>query len=243
MLRRLRPRVTFANIVSILALFIALGGTTYAAATIGSNEIKKNAVLSRHIKNGQVKAKDLADNSVDAAKLAHNAISGAKVSDHSLTASDIDQSSLRLSNVIARPLGGKLAAGALTTSSTTPYPLASATFTQRSGEFVEFVTEVTATLARPSGSGMNTICQVAIELTLDGQPFLTPLTSGTLSDTLATKAVALRRTNVLPSAGGATHHTVSATAHLVDHSGSGFTDACSSSSRLDSFALDVIGTR
>ena len=45
------------------------------------------------------------------------------------------------------------------------------------------------------------------------------------------------------SAGHAIQHTVSATAHLVDHTGSGFTDACSSSSRLDSFALDVIGTR
>src|SRR5438067_4022237 len=153
LLRRLRPRVTFANVVSILALFVALGGTTYAAATIGSNEIKTNAVLSRHIKNGQVKTNDLGDNSVNGPKLAHNAVSGAKVSDHSLTGSDIDQSSLRLSNVIARPVGGKLAASALTTSSTTPYPLASATFRQRPGEIVEFVTEVTSTLAHPSGSG------------------------------------------------------------------------------------------
>ena len=90
---------------------------------------------------------------------------------------------------------------------------------------------------------MNTVCQIAVDLKLDGQPFTSPFTPASNSDSLETKTAALRRTNVLPSAGGATHHTVSATAHLVDHSGSGFTDACSSSSRLDSFALDVIGTR
>jgi len=50
--------------VGYLALFIALGGTTYAATTVGSADIKDNAVLSRHIKNGQVKHQDLAVNSV-----------------------------------------------------------------------------------------------------------------------------------------------------------------------------------
>jgi hypothetical protein len=50
-MRRFRPRLTYANVVASLALFVALGGTTYAAATIGAGDIKKDAVRSKHIKS------------------------------------------------------------------------------------------------------------------------------------------------------------------------------------------------
>jgi hypothetical protein len=45
--------------MSTIAVFgLLTGGTAYAAATIGSDNIKRNAVLSRHIKNGQVRTTD-----------------------------------------------------------------------------------------------------------------------------------------------------------------------------------------
>jgi hypothetical protein len=56
-------------VVAYLALFVALGGTTYAAATIGSGNIKNDAVLSRHIKDGAVKNPDLGANSVGTGKV------------------------------------------------------------------------------------------------------------------------------------------------------------------------------
>src|SRR4051812_16182099 len=55
----IRSRLTFANVVSVLALFIALGGSSYAAVTL-----RKNSVTSAQIKNGQVKNADLANNAV-----------------------------------------------------------------------------------------------------------------------------------------------------------------------------------
>jgi hypothetical protein len=63
MLARLRPRLTFANVVSVLALFIALGGSAYAALklpknSVGSKQIKKNAVTSAKVKNGTLTASD-----------------------------------------------------------------------------------------------------------------------------------------------------------------------------------------
>jgi hypothetical protein len=116
MLSKLRARVTYANVVATLALFLVLGGGAYAVVIA-----PKNSVVSKSIKNGQVKTRDLAANSVN----------GAKVAADSLTGADVNESSLRLSNVIARPTGGVLAAGGLTTGSSTPYPLANATFTQR----------------------------------------------------------------------------------------------------------------
>ncbi len=55
-------RLTYANVVSTLALVIAIsGGTVYAASQIGSGQIKRNAVHSKHIRDGQVKRADLAD--------------------------------------------------------------------------------------------------------------------------------------------------------------------------------------
>ncbi len=48
-MRTIRSRVTFANVVSCIALFIALGGAAYAAGKLG-----KNTVGTKQIKNGSV---------------------------------------------------------------------------------------------------------------------------------------------------------------------------------------------
>jgi hypothetical protein len=45
--------------LGLIALFVALSGTAYAAATIGPRDIKDNAVHSRHIKDGTVSPGDL----------------------------------------------------------------------------------------------------------------------------------------------------------------------------------------
>jgi hypothetical protein len=51
------------TVAAYLALFgVVAGGSAYAAATIGSDDIKKDAVLSKHIKADQVKASDIARN-------------------------------------------------------------------------------------------------------------------------------------------------------------------------------------
>lgn len=60
-MQRIRPRLTFANVVSVIALFIALGGTGIAASqlgknTVGTKQLKKNAVTTAKIKKGAVTA-------------------------------------------------------------------------------------------------------------------------------------------------------------------------------------------
>jgi hypothetical protein len=81
MLIRLRPRrPNHATVVAYLALFVALGGTTYAAATIGPSNIKNDAVRSRHIKDGAVKNPDLGLNSVGTAKIRPGAVTPGKLS-------------------------------------------------------------------------------------------------------------------------------------------------------------------
>src|SRR3954464_14453563 len=58
-----RIRRHFTSTIALLALFVALGGTTYAALklpknSVGSKQIKKNAVRSGKVKNGSLLKKD-----------------------------------------------------------------------------------------------------------------------------------------------------------------------------------------
>ena len=57
MLTKLRPQLTYANVVSSAALFLALGGVSYAAValpknSVGAKQIKANAVTGAKVKNG-----------------------------------------------------------------------------------------------------------------------------------------------------------------------------------------------
>ena len=67
MFRSVRGRLTFANVMSATAVFIALGGTGYAAVSlsrnsVGAREIKTGAVRSSEVKNRSLTANDLARN-------------------------------------------------------------------------------------------------------------------------------------------------------------------------------------
>jgi hypothetical protein len=59
MIRRIRPGLTYANVIATLALFLALGGGAYAAFklpkdSVGSKQIKANAVNSSKVKDGSL---------------------------------------------------------------------------------------------------------------------------------------------------------------------------------------------
>ena len=59
MLIKLRSYVTFSNVIALCALFVALGGTSYAVTKIGSKQIRNNSIRSADIKNGTIRSKDL----------------------------------------------------------------------------------------------------------------------------------------------------------------------------------------
>jgi hypothetical protein len=84
MTRLLSKRPTPAMIVALLALFVALGGSSYAAVKIGARDIQRGAVGTRAIANNSVRSADIHDATV----------SGADVKDDSLTNADIDNTHL-----------------------------------------------------------------------------------------------------------------------------------------------------
>jgi hypothetical protein len=63
---RLRERLTYANLVATLALFVALGGTSYAVLHVGSADVVDNSLRSRDIRNDTVRSRDLRDRTLRA---------------------------------------------------------------------------------------------------------------------------------------------------------------------------------
>jgi hypothetical protein len=62
-MERIRRHVTFANVASLMALVFAMGGTGYAISalpknSVGTRQLKKDAVVSSKVKNGSLKALD-----------------------------------------------------------------------------------------------------------------------------------------------------------------------------------------
>lgn len=53
MLKALRDRLTYANVVATLALFIALGGSSYALTVTGA-DVKKRTLGAKHIKRNSL---------------------------------------------------------------------------------------------------------------------------------------------------------------------------------------------
>jgi hypothetical protein len=92
-----------------MAMFIALGGLSYAAVQIGTKQITNNSIRSKDIRNGAVATRDirdstigtiditdagvgtadLADNAVDTAKIADNAVGSGKLADGGVNNADL----------------------------------------------------------------------------------------------------------------------------------------------------------
>jgi hypothetical protein len=58
-MQKLRDRITYANVMATIALFVALGGVSYAAVnlpmnSVGSKQLKKNSVNSAKVRNGSL---------------------------------------------------------------------------------------------------------------------------------------------------------------------------------------------
>ena len=67
MFRRSKFRISPASVLALIALFVALGGVSYAAVTINGKNIENNSIPGKKLENGavtnqKVKANSLAAN-------------------------------------------------------------------------------------------------------------------------------------------------------------------------------------
>lgn len=110
-MKQIRKRVTYANVMSSIAVFLVLGGGAALAAglaknSVGSKQLKKNAVTETKIKNGVVTSGKIADGSIVTAKLADGSVVTGKIVNAAVTSDKLADGSV---------VTIKLADGAVTT--------------------------------------------------------------------------------------------------------------------------------
>jgi hypothetical protein len=84
MLRAVLRRLTYANVIATLALFLALGGgavwaANHKAAKVGTGKLKPNAVTAGKIKANAVTQAKIRENAVTAVKIRKEAVSFEKL--------------------------------------------------------------------------------------------------------------------------------------------------------------------
>jgi hypothetical protein len=114
-MKRASGKLTYANVISTICLFLLLGGgAAYAASHLGKNsvgpkQLKKNSVTNAKIKANAITTPKIKEGAVTGAKVLDGSLTGAKVLDRSLTGADIDQgtlTSVRASNITTISIGG-----------------------------------------------------------------------------------------------------------------------------------------
>jgi hypothetical protein len=105
-LKQIRKRLTYANVMSSLAVFLILGGATAFAAIkkVGANEIKANsiktgkivkeAVTAGKLKKAAVTESKIADGAVTTNKIADNAVTTPKIANDAVTGDKVKESTL-----------------------------------------------------------------------------------------------------------------------------------------------------
>jgi hypothetical protein len=74
LLRKVRAHLTYANVMATLAVFIALGGTGYAALRIGSKQIRDNTVRSKDVRNDNLRGRDVRNSSLSGSDIAESSL-------------------------------------------------------------------------------------------------------------------------------------------------------------------------
>jgi hypothetical protein len=95
-LKQLRKRLTYANVMSSIAVFLVLGGATAFAAghlaknSVGTKQLKANAVTAAKIKKAAVGAAKLQTNAVGGAAIQDNAVTTSKIANGAITGAKVN---------------------------------------------------------------------------------------------------------------------------------------------------------
>jgi hypothetical protein len=105
-LERFRRRLTFANVMSAAAVFIAMGGTSYAAVhlshnSVGAWQIRTGAVGKSEIRGGAVSRSEIRHNGVDRSEINTNAVGPSEVRRDAINTDEIADGGLEAKDLSA----------------------------------------------------------------------------------------------------------------------------------------------
>jgi hypothetical protein len=100
---KLRPKLTYSNVIASIALFVALGGAAVAAGlpkgSVGPKQLKHGAVTTAAIRKQAVTSGKLASKSVIAGKLGPNAVLPGNIGNGAITSAKIGAGAVIASSI------------------------------------------------------------------------------------------------------------------------------------------------
>jgi uncharacterized protein (DUF2147 family) len=119
-MKRIRGKLTYANVVATIALFLAVGGASAMAASqlaknsVGAKQLKSNAVTAAKIKTGAVTSTKVAAGAIGAAQLANGAVGTSALANGAVTGGKLADGAVTTTKLLDGSVtGGKLAAGSV----------------------------------------------------------------------------------------------------------------------------------
>jgi hypothetical protein len=240
-------RLTYANVVSTMALFLVLaGGAAYAAKvakkSVGPAQLKSNAVTTAKIKANAVTTRKIKKNAVANAKIKDGAVESAKIADGSVTRTDLAQATMPFSRIVHEARGSSSVAVPTEGEKRAIVPLNGGTYTQEAGSDDSYVGAVDLTFSSGCKEERSAIAVVTVDA---ANPLLPPsqdVVAWGLYEDKASSQVSTRL-NLGPYIFGAgrfqpssaTNHTLVLTVQGTCKTGTGIT--------ATSGAVDVIGTK
>jgi|GEM_PF-1393037 len=113
---RIRRHLTYANVMSSIAVFLVLGGgAAYAAKKISGNQLKGGSVTAVKIKRGAITASKLRKGAVRANKLSKGAVKTSKISNGAVTNAKLANGAVTLEKLVpgfVAPVAEKLSRAA-----------------------------------------------------------------------------------------------------------------------------------
>jgi hypothetical protein len=80
----IRRHLTYSNVTATLALFLALGGTSYAVLRVSSDDVVNNSLRSADIRNETLRSRDVRDRGLHARDLRRNSLGSGVVKESAL---------------------------------------------------------------------------------------------------------------------------------------------------------------
>jgi hypothetical protein len=103
---RIWKTLSFSNVLSLVALFVALGGSVYAAGKINGSQIKANSLPGNRVKAKTLTAKQVKPGSLTGTQIKAGSLTGAQIKAGSLTGTQIQAGSLTGTQINASTLSG-----------------------------------------------------------------------------------------------------------------------------------------
>jgi hypothetical protein len=104
LIAHLRARLSYANVAATAALFVALGGTSYAVVRVDSDDVVNNSLRSKDIRDNTIRSRDIRDRTLRARDVRRDSLGSKVVKESALGPVPQAASADRLSDAAALEL-------------------------------------------------------------------------------------------------------------------------------------------